>query len=98
MPTPPFRRRWLSVAALGASLTLTAQVASTAATPPGKPAQGAGASKPAAAPAAAPITVATCVAQPLPSGWQDIQAVYLAFYLRPGDPAGLRYWAEKAGG
>ncbi|RMX00261.1 Ig-like domain repeat protein [Allofranklinella schreckenbergeri] len=94
MPPPPFRRRWLSVAALGASLTLAAQVASTAATPPGKPAQGADASKP----AAAPVTVATCVAQPLPSGWQDIQAVYLAFYLRPGDPAGLRYWAEKAGG
>ncbi|RRD40852.1 hypothetical protein EII18_10975, partial [Comamonadaceae bacterium OH3737_COT-264] len=70
MSIPPFRRHGLSVAALGAGLALSAQVASTATQP--------------AAPAAAPITVATCVAQPLPSGWQDIQAVYLAFYLRPG--------------
>ncbi|MDO4705748.1 MAG: hypothetical protein Q4A98_06020 [Comamonadaceae bacterium] len=81
---PPLRHRSLSVAALSLALVLAAQVASTATQP--------------AAPAASPITVATCVAQPLPSGYQDIQAVYLAFYLRPGDPAGLRYWAEKAGG
>ncbi|RRD41642.1 hypothetical protein EII18_08205, partial [Comamonadaceae bacterium OH3737_COT-264] len=75
MPTPPpLRHRSLSVAALSLALVLAAQVASTATQP--------------AAPAAAPISVATCVAQPLPSGWQDIQAVYLAFYLRPGDPAG----------
>lgn len=49
-------------------------------------------------PAAEPVTVASCIAQPLPSGYEQIQAVYLAFYQRPGDPAGLRYWAGQAGG
>ncbi|RMX01778.1 DUF1566 domain-containing protein [Allofranklinella schreckenbergeri] len=48
--------------------------------------------------AAEPVTVATCAAVPLPAAYQPIQEVYLAFYLRPGDPGGLRYWSGEAGG
>lgn len=48
--------------------------------------------------AAEPVTVATCAAPPWPAAYQPIQEVYLAFYLRPGDPGGLRYWSGEAGG
>ena len=25
----------------------------------------------------------------------DVQKIYIAFYQRPADPAGLRYWAQR---
>ena len=33
--------------------------------------------------------------------FETVQKIYIAFYQRPADPAGLKYWAEqidKAGG